>query len=187
MGGGSSDVIQVGFALIVGLWVWGWFHSRQAGHSRELEALAWPRRLYLIGMGAVLGITAAVGLIFTLVVIVQRIVGSDDNSSLLLPASIFVITAAVAWYLIVLYQRDQEFSESGVSAGPFKVTIVTSHPGPISTLFPDNARLEVIYRADDSGAISDEMAESIVEEVGDEASVVWVDDDGYRITRTRID
>jgi hypothetical protein len=52
-------------------------------------------------------------------------------------------------------------------------------------MFPEQARLRVIYRDDDSGVIDDEMAARIVEEVGTRSSIVWVDADGARVAPVR--
>jgi hypothetical protein len=52
-------------------------------------------------------------------------------------------------------------------------------------MFPKEATVRVLYRADDSGIIDEEMAAAIVGEVDGRSSLVWVDGDGFRVTPTR--
>jgi hypothetical protein len=68
---------------------------------------------------------------------------------------------------------------------PYQVTIICSHPGMIATRFPKQASLRVIHRGDDVGAIGDEMADEIVAAVDDRSSLVWVDEDGFRVAPMR--
>jgi hypothetical protein len=68
---------------------------------------------------------------------------------------------------------------------PFDVTIISSHPGTIATRFPKQAKVRVLHRGDVSGAIDDEMADEIVAAVNNKSSLVWVDDDGFRIAPAR--
>jgi hypothetical protein len=51
----------------------------------------------------------------------------------------------------------------------------------IATKLPPQARLIVIHRGDGVGIIDEEMADQIVADVKSQSSVVWVDEDGYRI------
>jgi hypothetical protein len=67
------------------------------------------------------------------------------------------------------------------------VTIIASHPGMIATRFPEQARLKVIHRGDDAGTIDDETAEAIVAAVNNRPSLVWVDEDGFRVAPMRAD
>ena len=55
----------------------------------------------------------------------------------------------------------------------------------VSTLFSDKARVRVLYRGDDEGVITDDMAETIVAEVDNKSSIVWVDAEGFRLTTAR--
>jgi hypothetical protein len=64
---------------------------------------------------------------------------------------------------------------------PFPVTVICAHPGPIATRFPKQARLTVIHRADGIGNIDEDRADEIVAAVGHQPSLVWVDDDGFRV------
>lgn len=181
VGGGTNDVIGVTVALVVGLVVWLSFSRRfEAGDPGE-ESAAWPRRLYTLGVGVVFGLAAAVALIATLFILLRRILGDDGSTSLLVPFAIFLYTALAAWYLLAAHGRDRESTGSPEVITPFDVTIVCGHPGMIATKFPSQARLTVIHRGDGIGVIDEEMADQIVADVNNQSSVVWVDEDGYRI------
>jgi hypothetical protein len=67
---------------------------------------------------------------------------------------------------------------------PFEVTIICSHPGMLASLFPKEARTRVIYRGDEAGIVGEEMAAQIVEAVGHKSSIIWVDEDGFRVAPT---
>ena len=73
----------------------------------------------------------------------------------------------------------------GTPVQPFTVTVVCSHPGNLGTMFPKEAKVTVLYRDDASGAIDEEMASRIVSAVDGRPSLVWVDEDGFRIAPAR--
>ena len=181
VGGGTNDVIGVSVSLVAGLTVWLTFSRRPERGDPGEESAAWPRRLYNLGLGVVFGLAAAVALISTLFILLRRILGEDGSSSLLIPFAVFLYTALAGWYLLAAYGRDRESTTSREVITPFDVTIICGHPGTISTRFPPQARLTVIHRGDGRGVIDDEMAERIVADVDNQPSLIWVDDDGYRI------
>jgi len=181
VGGGTNDVVGATVGLVVGLWLWLAFSRRHERGDPGEEAVAWPRRLYNLGLGVVFGLAAAIALITTLFILLRRIMGDDDSSSLLVPFAVFLYTALAAWYLLAAYGRDRESTASDEVITPFDVTIICGHPGLIATKFPAQARLRVIHRGDGVGVIDDEMAEQIVAEVNNRSSIVWVDEDGFRI------
>jgi hypothetical protein len=181
VGGGTNDVIGVAVALVVGLVVWLAFSRRfEVGDPGE-ESAAWPRRLYNLGLGLLFGLAAAIALISTLFILLRRILGEDGSTSLLVPFAIFLYTALAAWYLLAAHGKDRESIGSPEVITPFDVTIICGHPGMIATNFPPQARLIVIHRGDGVGIIDEEMADQIVADVKSQSSVVWVDEDGYRI------
>lgn len=181
VGGGINDVIGVTATLVAGLSVWLAFSRRSERGDPGEESAAWPRRLYNLGLGVLFGLAAAVALISTLVILLRRILGDGGSSSLLIPFAIFLYTALAAWYLLAAYSRDRESTASTDVITPFEVTIICGRPGSIATRFPPQARLTVIHRGDGLGVIDDEMADQIVAQVDNHPSLVWVDDDGFRI------
>ena len=89
------------------------------------------------------------------------------------------------WQLLRSNSQDRDLVVSEEVITPFAVTIICSHPGSIASVFPEEARLRVVYRADDAGVIDEEMAAAIVSEVDNKPSLVWVDTDGYRVAPAR--
>lgn len=185
VGNDTSDVIEAGFILVSAVTVWIWAHSRANKGDAAVEATAWPRRLYLLGMGAVAGITSAISLIITLVVLVRRTIDGVEGGSLLVPSTLFVISGLAAWYLLALYFKGQQYLAAKETVAPFDVTIVCAHPGTVSTLLPEQARVRVIHRGDGIGVITEDLAAEIVERVGHESTLVWVDDEGVRVAPAR--
>jgi hypothetical protein len=95
-----------------------------------------------------------------------------------------VASGLAAWHLFTHVRADgAQLRRTEVK--PFTVTVVCSHPGTLSTLFPKEATLRVMYRADDSGTIDETMAASIVSAVDSRSSLVWVDDGGFRVAAAR--
>ena len=185
VGGSARDMIAAATTMVVGLVVWRGFTRLATREASALEAAAWPRRLYHLGFGIVFGLVSAGSLITVLFILFRRILDGNGTTSLLTPVTIFIYTGLAAWYLLAVYAREREVREDQRRILPFDVTIVTSHPGMIATKFPKQARLRVIHRADAVGAIDEEMAEAIVAAVANRPSVVWVDDDGFRVAPKR--
>ena len=181
----AEAVIVAATSLVVGAGIWLWFWLRAERQPRETEAGSRPRRFYLIAMSVVLGLTSAGSLIAALVVIFQRLLGSGGDESIVVQMSLFVFAGLATWHLLRTNNEDRDLIGSDESLTPFKVTIICSHPGMISTQLPDVARIQVLYRDDDQGVIDETMAEEIVEAVGNKSAYVWVDSDGFRVARSR--
>lgn len=182
----SNDfVILSATGAIVAAMVWFWFWMKASRQPREIEAGSGPRRFYLVGMSVVLGLTSAGALIAALVIVFRQLLGTTGTESIALPVSLFVFAGLATWHLLRVNADDRELVGSRETLTPFSVTIVCSHPGMISTRFPDVAKIRVLYRDDDSGVIDEEMADAIVEAVGNRDSYVWVDAEGYRIAPAR--
>ena len=115
----------------------------------------------------------------------QRLLGSGGEDTLAIQASLFVFAGLATWHLLRVNAQDRDLIASDEVVTPFKVTIVCSHPGMIASRFPKEARLAVIYRDDDDGIIDEAMASEIVEAVGHASSLVWVDQEGYRVAPLR--
>ncbi len=136
-------------------------------------------------MSVILGLTSAGSLIAALVVIFQRLLGSAGDESIVVQGSLFVFAGLATWHLLRTVNEDRELIGSDESLTPFEVTIICSHPGMVSTQFPDVAKIKVLYRDDDHGVIDETMAHEIVDTVGNSSAYVWVDSDGFRVARSR--
>jgi hypothetical protein len=185
VGGGTADVITFATTLLVALSVWLWFDRRAGRADGEGRALSWPRRIYTLGLGGAFALVAAGALITTLFILLRRLLVEDAQGSILVPASILAYTGIAAWYLLAIYFRERASSPPVDYIAPFQVVIVCSHPGMLATRFPEEAKLRVIYRDDQEGVIGDEMADEIVATVANRASLVWVDQSGFRVAPMR--
>jgi hypothetical protein len=180
----ADAVIAISTFLVFALVVWLWFWSKATKAPRELEAGSTPRRFYLVGMAIVTGLVSAGALIGTLVVLFQRLLGSGGGDTLAVQASLFVFAGLATWHLLRVNAQDRELIGSDEVVTPFEVTIICSHPGTLASLFPKEARTRVIYRGDEAGIVGEEMAAQIVEAVGHKSSIIWVDEDGFRVAPT---
>lgn len=182
VGGDARDIVSITTVLVVGLLVWRVFTPSSALAASPEESASWPARFFHLGLGVGFGLAAAGSLITALFILLRRLLGEEAGaSSLLQPVAILVFTGLTTWYLLAGYARTREHAETAEAVAPFEVTIITSHPGMVAARFPKQARLHVVYRGDGVGAIDDEMADAIVAEVGNRPSLVWVDDDGFRV------
>lgn len=181
----TAFVISITGVLVAGLLVWWYFWNSAQRAPRELEVASPARRLYLVGFAVVTGLTSAGALIAVLVVVFQWIISGETSDALAVQASLFVFSGLATWHLLRVNSGDRDMIESPEVVTPFEVTLICSHPGRIATLFPKEARLRVIHRDDEAGMIDDAMAEAIVDEVGANSSMVWVDEAGYRIAPAR--
>ncbi len=180
-----SIVATVAALTAVGVWYRYWGRGQRA--PRLEEAASTPRRLYLLVLGVITAITAAVSLISFLVMVFQAALGVGGLSDAAVPvASLFVTSGLAAWHLLSTYATDRELTEDlDDESAPFDVTVICSHPGRLSAMFPSRARVRVIYRDDDAGVVSDEMAAAIVAAVDGRSSFVWVDEAGFRVAPAR--
>jgi len=115
----------------------------------------------------------------------QKFLDTSSGDSLAVQGGLFVFAGLATWHLLRTNAEDRALIVSPEVLTPFAVTIICSHPGMISTMFPTEARVRVIYREDESGVITDHMAAEIVAAVGHTPSHVWVDGDGYRVAAAR--
>ncbi len=169
----------------LGLWYRYWQRGQKA--ERTVEAAATPRRLYLLVLGIITAVTSAVALISFLVMVFQAALGVDEGlSDAAIPvAALFVAAGLGAWHLLRTYALDRDLFETGEEIAPFTVTVIASHPGMLASKLPRQAKMRVMYRDDDSGVISDEMADAIVAAVDGRPSMVWVDETGFRVAPLR--
>lgn len=186
LAGTGELMVGLGCTVIAAGWVWLWFWRKTQSAPRSEEVPALPRRVYLIGMAILTGLTAAGSLIATLVVVFRAVLGEGGELSddLRLPVILTATSGVAAWHLFTHIRADGEVLRR-TEVRPFSVTVICSHPGILATLFPKEATMRVIYRGDDLGVIDDAMAAAIVDEVDASSSLVWVDGTGFRVAAAR--
>jgi hypothetical protein len=108
----------------------------------------------------------------------------DMADSLRFPLTLTVASGLAAWHLFTQIRHDAA-SIGKAEVKPFSVTVVCSHPGNLAAMFPDEARTRVLYRGDEAGNVDDDMAAAIVAAVGNQSSLVWVDDRGFKVAPAR--
>ena len=182
----GEGLIALGCSVIAAGGVWFWFWGKVQAAPREDEIRALQRRIYLLGMSVILGLTATGALIAALVVLFRALLGEGGGTadSLRIPLSLTAVSGIAAWQLFTQVREDN-LGLKRIEVRPFLVTLICSHPGNITTMFPREATTRVIYRADASGIIDEQMAAAIVAEIGNRSSVVWVDEAGYKIALAR--
>lgn len=186
VGASADEVITLAVALTASLAVWWWFWSKTTRQPRELEAGTGPRRFYLLGLGIVTGLVAAGALIGTLFVLFRRLLEVQSGAdSLAVQVSLFVFAGGASWHLLHNYFQDRSLIEAEDVITPYEVTLICSHPGVIATMFPKEARVRVVYRGDDLGTVDEDRARAIVSAVAHRSSLVWVDDEGFRVAPAR--
>ena len=186
--GDSSLPWSFAVALVVSLATWWWFWSKAQAAPRELEAKATPRRIYLLGLAIIAGLTAAEALIATLVVVFQQLIDAGGSSNTLaVQASLFVFSGLATWHLLRVNSQDRKLFEAEEAIAPFQVTVVCSHPGQLATVLPKQANVRILYRADEAGIVDDEMAEDIAAAIGQTSALVWVGAGGFEVAPARFD
>lgn len=182
----TTTLITIACAVIASGWVWLSFWRKAQAAPRVEEARALARRIYLIGMAIVLGLTAAGSLIAVLVVVFRVLLGDAEASaaSLRIPITLTLTSGLAGWHLFNQIRVDGA-GIKGTALEPFAVTVICSHPGPLGTIFPKEAKVRILYRGDDAGMIDDEMATAIVAAVDGRSSLVWVDESGFRLASAR--
>lgn len=180
--GTGALLITMGCTVIASgaVWLWFWRKAQAAPRAGEIPTL--QRRVFLIGMTVVTGLTAAGALIGSLVVVFRSVLGEDGDimESLRFPLTLTLISGLAAWHLSTHIRRDRA-GRTTTEVKPFAVTVICSHPGDLTKRLPAEASTRILYRADDAGVIDDEMSEAIVAAVGTSSSLVWVDGDGFRV------
>jgi hypothetical protein len=186
LAGTGETVVALGCSAVAAGLVWAWFWRKAQAAPRDEEIRALQRRMYLIGMAVITGLTAAGALIGSLVVVFRAILdeGGDISDSLRLPLTLTIVSGLAAWHLFTNLRADGA-GHQRVEVKPFTVTIICSHPGSLTSLFPHEANTRVLYRADTTGVVDDQMAAEIVAAVTGRSSLVWVDESGFRVALAR--
>lgn len=179
-------LIGLGCIVIASGSVWLWFWGKVQAAPRAAEVGALPRRIYLIGMAIVTGLTAAGSLIAALVVVFRSLLGEVGATadSLRIPVTLTIIAGLATWHLFTHIREDGSLLRR-TEVKPFTVTVICSHPGNLTSLLPEEAIVRVLYRGDSVGKIDNAMAAAIVAEVGVDSSIVWVDESGFRAAPAR--
>jgi Domain of unknown function (DUF5671) len=186
VGSTGTVAINAGVVLLVGMLTWLRFWGRAQRAPRGIEATAPPRRFYLLGLGVIMALVGAGALIATLVFVFQAALGVEGLDDSFIPVvALFLTAGGVSWHLLRSHGADRALTASTEVITPFDVTVVCSHPGMLAAQFPKQARVRVIYRSDDLGVVSDDLADEIVTAVGNSSSLVWVDDTGFRVAPAR--
>jgi len=165
------------------LWWLFWNNAQEA--PRAPEAASFPRRLYLMGMAIILGLTAAGAIVGVLLFIFQALFGLNPQiSTLIIELTLAVLAGGAAYHLYSTYRSDSIHRAERIGE-PYLLTVITSHPGPLASALPEEAKLKVIHRGDDIGAINDELAAQIVESTRGVDSIVWVGEQGFESAPAR--
>jgi hypothetical protein len=185
----AGTLLTLGTVVIASGWVWlhFWRKAQSALAAAEVEeASALPRRFYLVGMAIVLGLTAAGALIAVLVIVFRAFLGEVETTagSLRVPITLTVVSGLATWHLVDQL-RDDGTRRVDALVKPFTVTVVCSHAGNLWEMFPKEAKLRVLYRNDAAGVVDEEMASAIASAVDGASSLVWVDQDGFRVAPAR--
>jgi hypothetical protein len=186
VGSTAANAIASAATLLVAFAVWYRFWGRAQRAPRTIEAAGAPRRLYLLGTGVIMSLVGGGALIAALVFVFQALLGVESLSRAVLPmTALFLSAGAAAWHLLRTYTADRGLIESKEVVTPFDVTVICSHPGMLAARFPKEARVRVIYRADEMGQVDEEMADQIVSAVDNTSSIVWVDQTGFQVAPAR--
>jgi hypothetical protein len=140
--------------------------------------------VYLTGMSILTGLTGGGALISTLVIVFRALLGAEARlADLVFPVALTLSAGAATWHLVTRARADRELAAP--EAAPFSVTVICSHPGNLAMVLPEEARLRVVYRADQAAVIDPAMAEAIATAVGTMSSIVWVEEGSFRVAPAR--
>jgi hypothetical protein len=182
----SAAAVSLGIAALISVGVWLGFWSVCQAMDRPVESLIQPRRAYLVGMSIIVGLTAAQAIIASLVVLFQSLLGLDPSQmTLVTEGTLALLATGSTLHLVRANRADRALHQSDEVVLPFEVTIICSHPGQLAGRFPKEAKTRVIYRDDQLGVVTDEMASEIVAAVGTRSSIVWVGEGSFEVAPTR--
>jgi hypothetical protein len=175
--------LVLAFTAAALLWWMFWTNAQEA--PRPPEAGSFPRRFYLMGLGIILGLTGAGAVVGVLLFIFQALFGLEpQTSTLVIELTLAVLAGGAAYHLYSTYKADS-IHRADRTGEPYSVTVITSHPGSLASLLPNEAKLKVIHRGDALGAIDDELAGQIVEATRGVDSLVWVGEHGFETAPAR--
>ncbi len=179
-------IVSLAITTLAAMAVWFRFWSKCQAADRVTESVAQPRRVYLLGMAVVAGLVAAQALIVTLFVVFQIVLGLDPSrQTLVTEGALAVIATLATLHLVQASKADRALHERAEVVSPFEVTVICSDPGTLATRFPKEARVRVLYRQDQVGMVTDEMADAIIETVEHRDSLVWVGEGTFEVAPAR--
>jgi hypothetical protein len=120
------------------------------------------------------------------VIVFRAFLGEVETTagSLRVPITLTVVSGLATWHLVDQL-RDDGTRRVDALVKPFTVTVVCSHAGNLWEMFPKEAKVRVLYRNDTAGVVDEEMASAIASAVDGASSLVWVDQDGFRVAPAR--
>ncbi|REK26269.1 MAG: hypothetical protein DWQ40_00110 [Actinobacteria bacterium] len=176
----ASTAVALVLAFAAAALVWWLFWTNAQEAPRAEEASSFPRRFYLIGMAILVGLTAAGAVVAVLFYIFQLLFDLDpEPSTLVVELTLALLAGGATYHLYREYKLDSGLRTEAVGK-PYSVTVICSHPGPLSEALPKEARLKVIHRGDDVGIVDDEIASQIVDATRGLDSIVWVGEHGIQ-------
>ena len=176
-----SVVVAALVTAVVAILAWWIFWTEAQAAPRAEEANSLPRKLYVIGLAIIFGLTAAGSVIAILLYVFQTLLGLDpDNTALAVEVGLAAMSGAITFHLFNQNKQDAALRE-GRETRPYLVTVITSHPGPLAGLLPREASLRIIHRGDGVGTIDEELALEIVEATRGINSIVWVGHAGIEV------
>ena len=182
----SAVILSTAIVALAAAAVWFSFWAKCQLADRATESVAHPRRVYVLGMAVIGGLVAVQALIATLFVVFQIVLGLDPNQFTLATEGPLAVFASLATlHLLRVNKAERALRASAEVVMPFNVTVICSHPGQLAALFPKDATMRVLYRKDEVGMVSDEMAEAIVEAVANQDSLVWVGHGDFEVAPAR--
>ena len=182
----SVAIVSLAISALAAAAVWFWFWPKCQSADRATESVAQPRRVYLLGMAVIAGLVAVQALIATLFVVFQIVLGLDSSKlTLATEGPLAVFATLTTLHLVQVNKADRALHAKAEVVSPFQVTVICSHPGPLATQFPEEATMRVLYRQDEIGIVTDEMAAAIVEAVANQDSLVWVSDGNFEVAPAR--
>ena len=183
----TEAVIPLAIIALTALGVWWRFWSQVTSGDPAVEAGLISRRIYLLGMAVIAGLTTAQALITTLVVLFQIVLGEEPSRlAFAAEGSLTIFAGAATLHLVQVLRSDRSLHTREDVVTPFQVTVICSHPGSLATMFPKQATTRIVYRADGIGVVDAEMAQQIVDAVGATSSLVWVGDESFEVAPARI-
>lgn len=174
----ASAAVSLVLAFAAAGLVWWLFWTNAQEAPRAEEAASFPRRFYLIAMSIIVGLTATGAVVGVLFYLFQLLFGLEpEASALVIELALAALAGAATYHLIREYRLDTAL-RTEAAGKPYTLTVICSHPGPLSDLLPAEARLRIIHRADELGVVDDEVASRIVETTRGIDSIVWVGEHG---------
>jgi hypothetical protein len=130
-------------------------------------------------MAIVLGLIAAGAVVGVLLFVFQALFGLEPQvSTLIVELTLALLAGGATYHLYSTYKSDSGL-RAEAKGKPYTLTVICSHPGPLASVLPPEAKLKVLPRGDGIGMIDDDLAARIVESTRGVDSIVWVGEHGF--------